>query len=44
MGKEGKKGSKPKKEGGAIKLDMDFEEAVKKALNTPLKKPKAKKP
>ena len=36
-----KKAAKTKKE-VVVKLDMDFEQAMKKALNTPLPKKKAK--
>ena len=36
-----KKAAKPKKD-VVVKLDMGFEEAMKKALNTPLPKKKAK--
>lgn len=36
-----KKAAKPKKD-VVVKLDMGFEDAMKKALNTPLPKKKAK--
>ena len=35
--------AKPKKENKPLKLDMTFEEAMKKALNTPLPKKQDKK-
>lgn len=35
---------KPKKKEVAVKLNMTFEEALKKALSTPIKKSKINKP